>query len=139
MRPSGPDPRDAQIGRLQKEKAKLDQELAKANSWWMSRRTADALGDDLRERGHRARVQFVTDEAIALLASRIGTGRRAGRSACRRPRVTWYRRHWIRPPQARSVPVLHAVRVQPRALARPCLAARSQQAGPTPSSRPCAP
>ena len=35
------------------------------------------LGDDLRGRGHRARVEFVTDEAIALLAPRIGT-----RAAC---------------------------------------------------------
>ena len=35
--------------------------------------TAGALGDDLRGRGHRARVEHVTDEAIAELAPRIGT------------------------------------------------------------------
>src|ERR1035441_2755999 len=40
-------------------------------------KTAGALGDDLRGRGHRGRVEFVTDEAIALLAPRIGT-----RAAC---------------------------------------------------------
>src|ERR1700678_1604273 len=36
--------------------------------------TAGALGDDLRGRGHRARVEHVTDEAIAELAPRMGTG-----------------------------------------------------------------
>ena len=41
-------------------------------------KTSGALGDDLRERGHRARAERVTDQAIALLAPRIGT-----RAACR--------------------------------------------------------
>jgi putative transposase len=57
----------------------------------------------------------VTDEAIALLAPRIGT-----RAACRAAGVaqaTWYRRHRISPAAPRPAPVPHAERVQPRALA----------------------
>jgi putative transposase len=57
----------------------------------------------------------VTDEAIALLAPRIGT-----RAACRAvgvPQATWYRRHRISPVPPRPAPVPHADRVQPRALA----------------------
>lgn len=41
----------------------------------------DPTGNDLRERGHRARAERVTDQAIALLAPRIGT-----RAACRADR-----------------------------------------------------
>jgi transposase len=37
------DPRDAQIARLRKEKSKLEQELAKAASWWMCSPTAGAV------------------------------------------------------------------------------------------------
>ena len=57
----------------------------------------------------------MTDEAIALLAPRIGT-----RAACRAagvPQATWYRRHRISAPAPRPAPVPHAERVQPRALA----------------------
>jgi putative transposase len=57
----------------------------------------------------------VTDEAIALLAPRIGT--RAACAASGVPQATWYRRHRISPPPQRPVPVPHAERVQPRALA----------------------
>jgi putative transposase len=56
----------------------------------------------------------VTDEAIALLAPRIGT-----RAACRAagvPQATWYRRHRISVPAPKPAPVPHAQRVQPRAL-----------------------
>ena len=77
--------------------------------------TESSLGDDLQERGHRARVEFVTDAAIAALAPRIGT-----RAACKAsgvPRATWYRRHRISPLSPRAVPVPHSGRVQPRALA----------------------
>jgi hypothetical protein len=61
------DPRDVQIARLQKEKARLEQELARA------RFVADVQAkllpvDHLRGRGHRARVDVVTDEAVAGLA-----------------------------------------------------------------------
>src|SRR6476646_4958914 len=51
------------------------------------------LGDDLQEHGHRARVESVTDEAIAALAPRIGT--RAACAASGVPQATWYRRHRI--------------------------------------------
>ena len=57
----------------------------------------------------------MTDEAITLLAPRIGT-----RAACRAagvPQATWYRRHRISAPAAKPAPVPHADRVQPRALA----------------------
>jgi putative transposase len=57
----------------------------------------------------------VTDEAIALLAPRIGT-----RAACRATGVaqaTWHRRHRVSPPPARREPVPHRDGVQPRALA----------------------
>jgi putative transposase len=58
----------------------------------------------------------VTDEAIALLAPRIGA--RAACAASGVPQATWYRRHRISPPPQRPVPVPHAERIQPRALAR---------------------
>jgi putative transposase len=57
----------------------------------------------------------VTDEAIALLAPRIGT-----RAACRAagvPQATWYRRHRASPAPPRPEPVPHRDRAQPRALA----------------------
>jgi putative transposase len=57
----------------------------------------------------------VTDEAIALLAPRIGT--RAACAASGVPQATWYRRHRASPAPARRAPVPHRDRVQPRALA----------------------
>ena len=57
----------------------------------------------------------MTDEAIALLAPRIGT--RAACAAAGVPQASWYRRHRISPPPQRPAPVPHAERVQPRALA----------------------
>ena len=57
----------------------------------------------------------MTDEAIALLAPRIGT--RAACAASGVPQATWYRRHRISPPPPRPAPVPHTGRVQPRALA----------------------
>jgi putative transposase len=57
----------------------------------------------------------VTDEAIALLAPRIGT--RAACAASGVPQATWYRRHRISPPPPKPAPVPHTRRVQPRALA----------------------
>jgi putative transposase len=56
----------------------------------------------------------VTDEAIALLAPRIGT-----RAACRAAGVaqaSWYRRHRVSPLAPRPAPVPRKERVQPRAL-----------------------
>ena len=57
----------------------------------------------------------MTDEAIALLAPRIGT--RAACAAAGVPQATWYRRHRISAPPVRPVAVPHTERVQPRALA----------------------
>ena len=57
----------------------------------------------------------MTDEAIAIMAPRIGT--RAACAASGVPQATWYRRHRISPLPQRPTPVPHAERVQPRALA----------------------
>jgi putative transposase len=57
----------------------------------------------------------VTDEAIAVMAPRIGT--RAACAASGVPQATWYRRHRTSPPLPKPVPVPHSQRVQPRALA----------------------
>jgi putative transposase len=73
-----------------------------------------ALGDDLRGRGHRARVGTVTDQAVTALASWLGT-----REACRAAgaaQASYYRRHRISPAPARRVPAAHRDRPQPRAL-----------------------
>jgi putative transposase len=56
----------------------------------------------------------VTDEAIALLAPRIGT--RAACAAAGVPQATWYRRHRASPAPACPAPVPQRDRVQPRAL-----------------------
>ncbi|HEX3308643.1 MAG TPA: IS3 family transposase [Streptosporangiaceae bacterium] len=110
------DPRDAQIARLQKEKAKLEQELAKARFVVDVQAKLQApLGDHLRERGYRARAEHVTDQAIAVMAPMIGT--RAACAAAGVPQATWYRRHRISPLAPKPAPVPHAGRVQPRALA----------------------
>jgi len=57
----------------------------------------------------------VTDEAIALLAPRIGT--RAACAASGVPQATWYRRHRASPAPPRPAAVPHRDRAQPRALA----------------------
>ncbi len=62
-------------------------------------KTAGALGDALRERGHRSRVDAVTDEAITTLAPVLGT--RAACAAVGRPQASHYRRHPVGPPPAR--------------------------------------
>jgi putative transposase len=56
----------------------------------------------------------VTDQAIALLAPRIGT--RAACAASGVAQASWYRRHRASPAPARRAPVPHRDRVQPRAL-----------------------
>ena len=60
-------------------------------------------------------MSCMTDEAVAALAPRTGT--RAACAAVGAPRASYYRRHRISPPPQRPVPVPHAERVQPRALA----------------------
>jgi putative transposase len=59
-------------------------------------------------------VNAVTDEAIAVMAPRIGT--RAACTAAGVPQASWYRRHRASPAPARRTPVPHRDRVQPRAL-----------------------
>jgi putative transposase len=56
----------------------------------------------------------VTDQAIALLAPRIGT--RAACAAAGVAQASWYRRHRVSPAPARRAPVAHRDRAQPRAL-----------------------
>ncbi len=56
----------------------------------------------------------MTDQAIALLAPRIGT--RAACAASGVAQASWYRRHRTSPAPARRPPVPHRDRVQPRAL-----------------------
>ena len=57
----------------------------------------------------------MTDEAIALLAPRIGT--RAACAAAGVAQASWYRRHRTSPAPLRPAPVPQRDRVQPRALA----------------------
>jgi putative transposase len=57
----------------------------------------------------------VTDEAIAVLAPRIGV--RAACAAASVPQASWYRRHRASPAVPRPAPVPQRDRVQPRALA----------------------
>jgi transposase InsO family protein len=108
------DPRDAQIARLNREKARLEQELAKARFVVEVQAKLHALGDDLRGRGHRARADAVTGQAIATFAGRVGV-----RAACRAvgaAQAGYYRRHRASPAPARPAPVPHRDRMQPRAL-----------------------
>ena len=57
----------------------------------------------------------MTDEAIAVMAPRIGT--RAACAAAGVPQASWYRRHRASPAPFRPAAVPHRDRVQPRALA----------------------
>ena len=79
-------------------------------------KTARALGDDLRERGARERVEQVTDAAVAELAPQIGV--RAACDAVGTAQAGYYRRHRQSPPPERPAPVPHRDRPQPRALAQ---------------------
>src|SRR5947209_11238993 len=80
-------------------------------------KTARALGDDLPERAARARVDAVTDAAIAELTSTIGT--RAACQAVGAAQAGYYRRHRTSPTPPPATPVPHRDRPQPRALTTP--------------------
>jgi len=60
--------------------------------WWTFRQTARARGDVLRERGHRAGVDTMTDQAITALAQQLGVG-----AACEAvgaaAQASYHRRH----------------------------------------------
>ncbi|HZE14376.1 MAG TPA: IS3 family transposase [Mycobacterium sp.] len=109
------DPQAERIARLEAEKHQLEQELAKTRFVVdVQGKTARALGDALRERGARERVDEVSDAAIAELAPKIGV-----RNACDAVGVaqaSYYRRHRQSPPPQRPAPIPHTDRVQPRAL-----------------------
>src|SRR5664279_3898281 len=82
-------------------------------------KTTRALGDNLRERGHRAEVDTVTDAAITTLAPQMGV--RAACGAVGAAQAGYYRRHRttpapVRPAPVRPAPVPHRDRHQPRAL-----------------------
>jgi putative transposase len=59
-------------------------------------------------------VNAGTDDAIAVMAPRIGT--RAACKAAGVPQASWYRRHRASPAPPRPAPVPHRDRAQPRAL-----------------------
>ena len=80
----------------------------------MQAKTARALGDALRERGARERVEQVSDAAITELAPRVGV--RAACDAVGAPQASHYRRHRTSPAPARPTPIPHRDRPQPRAL-----------------------
>ncbi|MGB8465106.1 MAG: IS3 family transposase [Terrimicrobiaceae bacterium] len=109
------DPQAEKIARLEQEKRQLEQELAKARFVVdVQGKTARALGDGLRERGHRAEVDAMTDRAVAELAGRIGV-----RDACvavGASQAGYYRRHRVSPAPERAAPIAHRDRPQPRAL-----------------------
>src|SRR5664280_1369282 len=77
-------------------------------------KTTRALGDHLRERGHRAEVDTVTDDAITTLAPQVGV--RAACVAVGAAQAGYYRRHRITPAPVRPAPTPHRDRHQPRAL-----------------------
>src|SRR4029077_6746539 len=77
-------------------------------------KTARALGDALRERGARKRVDEMSDTAVAELEPKIGL-----RNACDVVGVaqaSYYRRHRHGPSPQRPAPIPHTDRPQPRAL-----------------------
>src|SRR6478752_4177972 len=78
------------------------------------RRMAHPAGDHLRERGHRAEVDAVTDAAIRTLATRVGV--RAACVAVGAAQAGYYRRHRTSVAPPRPAPVAHRDRQQPRAL-----------------------
>ena len=80
--------------------------------WWLNLK----LGDDLRGRGHRRRVEFVTGQAIALLAPRS-----APRAAC----AAWASRR----------PLVPAAPGQPRPAAASARAPAGPGAAPCPGRR----
>src|SRR5437868_3344690 len=77
-------------------------------------KTARARGDDLRERGVRARASSVTDAAVTDLAPTIGV--RAACHAVGAAQAGYYRRHRISPAPPRPTPIPQRDRSQPRAL-----------------------
>ena len=108
------DPRDAQIARLNKEKAQLEQELAKARFVVDVQAKLHALLETISGGAGTGEAGAVTDQAITTLAPRLGA-----RAACRAvgaAQASYYRRHRASPAPARPAAVPHRDRRQPRAL-----------------------
>jgi transposase InsO family protein len=116
------DPQAEKIARLEAGKRQLEQELAKARFVVEVQAKLHALLETLsRERGHRAEVDAMTDQAVAQRAA--CTGVRDARLAVGASQAGYYRRHRVRPAPKRPAPIPHRQRRQPRALS-----AQEQQA-----------
>ena len=98
-------------------------------------KTARALGDALRERGHRAEVDAVTDDGDRRAGARgSACGRPARPSGWRRPATTGGTAH--SPPPPRPAPIPHRDRPQPRALSHGRAAGDPRRAAQRPVRRP---
>ena len=92
----GASERDALIEQLRREKARLEQDLAKSRFVvGVLTKAVRALGDALRAAGHRPHADAVTDQAVAVLTPRIGT--RAACVALGESQASYYRRHRAQP------------------------------------------
>jgi hypothetical protein len=101
--------RDALIEQLRREKARLEQDLAKSRFVVaVLTRAVRALGDALRAAGYRPDADAVTDQAVAALTPRIGT--RAACAALGESQASYYRRHRAGPsPQPTRITQARAV------------------------------
>jgi transposase-like protein len=88
--------RDALIEQLRREKARLEQELAKSRFVVaVLAKAVRALGEALRAAGHRPHADAVTDQAVSALTPRIGT--RAACAALGESQASYYRRRRAEP------------------------------------------
>ena len=84
--------RDALVEQLRREKARLEQELAKSRFVVAAlAKAVRALGDALKAGGHRSAADAVIDQAVAALTPLIGT--RAACAALGESQASYYRRH----------------------------------------------
>ena len=101
--------RDALIEQLRREKARLEQDLAKSRFVvGVLTKAMRALVDALRAAGHRSDADAVTDQAVADLTPQIGT--RAACVALGESQASYYRRHRAQPsPQSAKTAQARAV------------------------------
>jgi len=100
-----PDLREAKIAALERERQRLELELAKAR--FVVDVQAKLPVEALRERGHRAEVNAMTDEAVAELVPVTGT--QTACAAADAPQASYYRRHRKSLPPPRSAPAPHGL------------------------------
>jgi transposase-like protein len=87
---------DALIEQLRREKARLEQDLAKSRFVAAAQAKAvRALADALKAAGHRAEADALTDQAVAALTPQIGT--RAACAALGESQASYYRRYRAEP------------------------------------------